>query len=215
MVITQAQLSRAVPEVNRARLNEFVASFNMWAAHFGIDTPLRAAHYLSQVFHESGYLKAVEENLNYSADGLLRTFPRYFNATTANQYARQPEKIANKVYANRMGNGSEASGDGWRYRGRGYIGLTGKSNYADFKRYDLCTADVVNHPEKVAEYPLNQLCAMWFWEKYKLNVEADKDNGLNYSEVCKTITKKINGGTNGLANRQFLLRRFKKEFGIK
>lgn len=207
MVITQQQIRRAVPEASSKHLDSFVASFNQWAVHFGIDTPLRVAHYLAQVIWESNYLKSVEENLNYSAEGLLKTFPRYFTEATAKDYAHQPIRIANRVYANRMGNGNEASGDGYRYKGRGFVMLTGKKNYQRFNSYDLCTEDVLGHPEKVAEYPLNQLAAFWFWEANDLNSLADKDD-------CMAITKKINGGLNGYSNRQFLLRRFKKEFGI-
>src|SRR5688572_5216436 len=103
-------------------------------ARGGIDTPLRRAHFLAQVAHESGGFKRLVENLNYSADALVRTWPSRFDAATAKQYARQPERIANKVYAGRLGNGDETSGDGWRYRGRGYIQLTGQVNYADYGR---------------------------------------------------------------------------------
>lgn len=208
MVITQQQIRRAVPEVGSKHIDSFVASFNMYAVHFGINTPLRIAHFLCQTIWESNYLKSVEENLNYSAQGLLKTFPRYFTEETAKEYAHQPLRIANRVYAGRMGNGNEASGDGYKYKGRGFIMLTGKENYQKFNKYDLCTEDVVNHPEEVAEFPLNQLAAMFFWEANNLNALADRDD-------CQAITRKINGGLNGLSNRQFLLRRFKKEFGIK
>lgn len=215
MVLTQAQLRRAIPDIYSGRLDEFIASFNMFSEHFGINTPLRVAHYVSQLLHESGKLKYVEENLNYSADGLLKVFPKYFKtAKDAAAYARKPVQIANKVYANRMGNGNEASGDGWRYKGRGFIQLTGKNQYAAFSKFDLCTENVLEHPEKVAEYPLNQTSAMWFWDLHSLNLKADRDNGMNTSEVCTSITKVINGGTLGLSDRLFLLRRLKKEFGI-
>ena len=208
MLITKSQLLRAVPELNRARLDEFVASLNQWAVSFGIDSPLRMAHYLAQVFHESQLLKRTDENLNYSADGLLRTFPRYFNAAQAKEYARKPERIANRVYASRMGNGPEASGDGWRYRGRGYVMLTGKANYELFNRSDVCTVDAVRNPDELMRFPLNQVVAGWFWETNGLNALADRDD-------CDAITRRINGGTNGLADRKFLLRRLKKEFGVK
>lgn len=193
--------------MNRARLDEFVASLNQWAVSFGIDSPLRMAHYLAQVLHESQLLKRTDENLNYSADGLLRTFPRYFNAAQAKEYARKPERIANRVYASRMGNGTEASGDGWRYRGRGYIMLTGRENYERFAKSDVCTADVVRQPDALMRFPLNQVVAGWFWETNGLNALADSDD-------CEAITRRINGGTNGLADRKFLLRRLKKEFDI-
>lgn len=207
MIITQSQLLRAVPELYKPRLDEFVASLNQWAVSFGIDSPLRIAHYLAQVIFESQYLKRTDENLNYSADGLLKTFPRYFNEAQAREYARKPERIANRVYASRMGNGPEASGDGWRYRGRGYIMLTGRENYERFAKSDVCTADVVRQPDALLRFPLNQVVAGWFWETNGLNALADRDD-------CEAITRRINGGTNGLADRKFLLRRLKKEFGI-
>lgn len=208
MIITQSQLLRAVPELYKPRLNEFVASLNQWAVSFGIDSPLRMAHYLAQVIFESQYLKRTDENLNYSADGLLKTFGRYFTSETAREYARQPERIANRVYASRMGNGPEVSGDGWRYRGRGFIMLTGKENYERFNLSDVCTEDVVRLPDKLMKFPLNQVVAGWFWEQHGLNALADADD-------ADAICRKINGGTNGLADRKFLLRRFKKEFGIR
>ena len=209
MIITQAQLLRAVPELYKPRLNEFVAYWNQWAEPFEVNTPLRVCHALSQIFHESGNLRYTEENLNYSADGLLKTFPKYFKTRAeAEAYARKPEMIANRVYGGRMGNGSEASGDGWRYRGRGFIGLTGKFNYIDYTRSEFCVGDVVKNPDLVAKAPGNLKTALYFWWKNKCNQFADNDD-------CQGLTKRINGGLNGYANRQFLLRRFKREFGLK
>jgi len=208
MVLTKAQLLRAIPDLYKPALDAFVASYNQFAIPFGITTPLRACHYLSQVCWEAQYLKHTEENLNYSAEGLLKTFPRYFNAQTAKEYARQPERIANRVYANRMGNKSEESGDGWKYKGRGFIMLTGFENYSKFNKSDVCTEDVITHPEKVAKFPLNQISSMWFWETHNLNALADRDD-------CEAITRVINGGLSHYADRAFLLRRFKKEWGIK
>ena len=208
MVLTRSQLLRAVPELNKAGIDSYVASFNQFAIPYGIDSPLRVIHYLSQTLFESQYLKRTEENLNYSAEGLLKTFPRYFNAETAKEYARKPEMIANRVYANRMCNGNEASGDGWKYKGRAYIMITGKENYSKFNRSDVCTEDVIAHPEKVAKFPLAQVASMWYWETHKINELADRDD-------CEAITRAINGGVNGLAERKFLVRRFKREWGIK
>ena len=188
-------------------MDEFVASLNQWAITFGIDSPLRMAHYLAQVIHESQYLKRTDENLNYSADGLLKTFPKYFTPDQAREYARQPERIANRVYASRMGNGPEASGDGWRYRGRGYIMLTGRENYERFNESDVCTEDVIRQPDALMKFPLNQVVAGWFWETNGLSELADRDD-------CDAITRRINGGLNGLADRKFILRRLKKEFCI-
>jgi len=207
MLITRSQLLRAIPELYKPRMDEFVASLNQWAITFGIDSPLRMAHYLAQVIHESQYLKRTDENLNYSADGLLKTFPKYFTPEQAREYARQPERIANRVYASRMGNGPEASGDGWRYRGRGYIMLTGRENYERFNESDVCTEDVMRQPDALMKFPLNQVVAGWFWEENGLSELADRDD-------CDTITRRINGGLNGLADRKFILRRLKKEFCI-
>lgn len=190
-------------------LNAFVASFNQWNEVFKINTPLRVAAYLSQVLVESAYLTASVENLNYSADGLLKTFPKYFKSRAeAEAYARKPEKIANKVYANRYGNGNEASGDGWRYRGRGLIQLTFRSNYEEFSKYDLCTEPVLKQPDKVAEFPVNQIAAMWFWEKNKINDPADNGD-------MNEVTKRVNGGSNGLATRKTIYRRLCTQLGIK
>lgn len=173
------------------------------------------AHYLSQVIYESGYLKSVEENMNYSAERLLQVFPKYFKSKEeAASYARNPMKIANRVYANRMGNGNEASGDGWRYHGRSFIMLTGRLNYEKFSKYDLCTKDVVINPDSVAEYPLNQVASMWFWERNNINAIADLDDGKAIGEDLVTrITKIVNGGTNGLAQRKYIYRKIRKEFG--
>ena len=209
--IDQQLIRRAlvgIATVDEKKLNEFVASFNMWNDTFKINTPKRIAMYLANVLHESAYLRATEENLNYSAEGLLKTFPKYFNEQSAKEYARNPQRIANRVYANRMGNGNESSGDGWKYRGRGYIMLTGFEQYSKFSKYDLCTANVVKDPDSVAKYYLNQLSAFWFWEQNNINLYAD-------FEDIRKVTQIINGGLNGYSNRSLLYRRFSREFGIK
>ena len=165
------------------------------AKQFGIDTPLRLAHFLAQVAHESKSFKAVEENLNYSAERLKEVFPRYFPGNLAEVYALSPEKIASRVYGDRMGNGDEASKDGYRYRGRGYIQLTGKDNYAAFDR--TVDDDVLNQPDLVkTKYPL--LSAAWFWDTKKLNALADEGSG---EDVVAKVTKKVNGGLYGLEDR--------------
>jgi putative chitinase len=211
MLINRQQILRALVGIATPpseALSEFVASLNMWSETFNLNTPLRMCMYLAQVLHESNYLRSQSENLNYSAEGLMRTWPKRFDRAKAEAYARQPEKIANCVYANRMGNGDEASGDGWRYRGRGYIMLTGKEQYIKFSKFDLCDKDVVADPDAVSRYYLNQLASLWYWEKHNLNAIAD------IGDVEKA-TKVINGGNNGLANRKLLYRRFCKEFGVK
>jgi len=166
------------------------------AARFGITTPLRLAHFLAQCGHESGGFKAVRENLNYSAKGLMGIFKKYFStATLATAYERQPEKIANRVYASRMGNGAETSGDGYKFRGRGYIQLTGKENYT---RFDATVPEnIVTEPDLVAtKYPLAS--AAFFFNSNKLWSICDK--GAT-PEVVTAVTKRVNGGTIGLADR--------------
>jgi putative chitinase len=171
---------------------------------FGIDNPLRLSHFLSQCAHESGNFKLVRENLNYSADGLLNIFGKYFKKADgktpdkelANKYARQPEKIANRVYANRMGNGDEASGDGWKFRGRGAIQLTGKDNYAAFDKF--VDDDIMANPDLVAtKYPLTS--AAFFFHKNKLWDICDKGHS---HDVVVAVTKRVNGGVHGLEERQ-------------
>jgi putative chitinase len=165
------------------------------AEKFQINSPLRLAHFLAQCSHESGEFKVREENLNYSANGLKKTFSKYFPGNLSDSYARQPEKIASRVYANRMGNGDEASKDGYKFRGRGYIQLTGKDNYRAFD--ETVEDDILNEPDLVAsKYPL--LSAAWFWQSRSLNTLADRGSG---DKVVTEITKKVNGGTIGLAER--------------
>lgn len=169
---------------------------------YGINTPLRIAHFMAQIEHESG-LKPVSENLNYSVIGLLGTFEKYFEGTgIAIEYARKPERIANRVYANRMGNGNEASGEGWKYRGRGFIQITGKENY--FHLQVDTDLPVLKNPDLLLEEANAMLSACWFWKKKGLNSLADKD-------LIKAITKRINGGYNGIEHRKELLKKWKKE----
>ena len=162
---------------------------------FKIDTATKLAHFLAQCGHESGGFRVVNENLNYSAKGLQGIFKKYFpTPVLAEQYQRKPEKIANKVYASRMGNGAEASGDGWKYRGRGYIQLTGKDNYTAFGK--AINEDIAANPDLVAtKYPL--LSAAWFFSKNCLKRCVDASDATVLS-----VTKCVNGGTIGLADRQ-------------
>lgn len=160
-----------------------------------ITNPLRLAHFLAQCAHESGHFNRTIENLNYSAEGLKATFPDYFPGQLSESYARNPAKIAARVYADRMGNGDEASGDGYTFRGRGYIQLTGKSNYARFGEF--VGADTVADPDLVAsQYPLAS--AGFFFD---LNdIWSVCDRGAS-AEVITAVTKKVNGGKNGLPER--------------
>jgi putative chitinase len=169
---------------------------------YKISTSLRLAHFLAQCSHESGDFNFLRENLNYSAKGLRATFHKYFpNDEIAQQYERQPEKIASKVYANRMGNAEEVTKDGYTFRGRGYIQLTGKDNYKAFA-YTI-GEDLMTNPDLVAtKYPLTS--AGFFFEKNNLWLICDKGDT---DEVVTLVTKRINGGINGLADR---ISKFKK-----
>jgi len=162
---------------------------------FEINTALRLAHFLAQCGHESGGFKVVNENLNYGAAGLQSIFKKYFTPESAKEYERKPEKIANIVYANRMGNSNQASGEGYKFRGRGFIQLTGKDNYTSFDK--VVEDDIIANPDLVAtKYPL--LSAAWFFHKNGLHKIADE--GAT-DEVVTKVTKRVNGGTIGLPDR--------------
>jgi putative chitinase len=168
-------------------------------------TPERAAHLFGQIGHETGGFRLYTENLNYSAKGLLKTFKKYFNATTAEQYARQPHKIASRVYANRMGNGNEASKDGFKFLGRGALQTTGKENYQQFSDA-IGKPEIMNNPQLVASlYAFES--AIFYFNKKKLWELCDK--GVNDAAIL-AVTKKVNGGTNGLADRVSLTKRYYK-----
>lgn len=175
-------------------------------AKFELNTPLRLAHFLAQCGHESGGFKFLRENLNYSAKGLMGIFKKYFpTEAIANQYQRQPDKIANKVYASRMGNGPEATGDGAKFKGRGFIQLTGKDNYTAFSK--SIGEDCVANPDLVAtKYPLAS--AAWFFHKNGLHKIADE--GASDLVVTK-VTKRVNGGTIGLPDR---IKHFKEYYHL-
>ena len=165
---------------------------------YGIaDSRLRLAHFFAQVLHESGCMRFDMENLNYSSEALRKVFGKYFTTREeADAYARQPEKIANRVYANRMGNRGESSGDGWKFRGRGLIQLTGRSNYKAFAEW-VGDGRIMDEPDLVSsEYAVHS--AVFFWDRNNLNRFADKDDVVG-------LTRKINGGDNGLAHRRELL----------
>jgi putative chitinase len=163
---------------------------------YDIKNPLHLAHFLAQIAHESGNFQFVTENLNYSAEGLRKVFPKYFaDNIIAMKYARNNEAIGSRVYANRMGNGDEASKEGFKFRGRGYIQLTGKSNYKDFS--DFIKEDCVANPDLVAtKYPMDS--AIWFFDKNKLWDICAKGSG---DDTVTAVTKRVNGGTHGLADR--------------
>lgn len=169
---------------------------------YNVNTPLRLAHFFAQLKHESN-LKPISENLNYSQERLLQIFPKYFNSITAKQYARKPQAIANRVYANRMGNGDEASGDGWKFRGKGFIQITGLNNYKQLSQDTK--VDYINNPDLLLNEADSMISALWYWNKIKANSLADNNN-------IEAITKAINGGYNGLEDRKINLQYYKSIF---
>lgn len=202
-VVTAAPVSDVVIAPSQFKLENLkghvpdavIAQIPDTAAKFNITTPLRLAHFLAQCGHESGGFKAVSENLNYSAKGLVGTFPKYFNSSTAAQYERKPELIASRVYASRMGNGDETTKEGFKFRGRGYIQLTGKVNYTNFAKF--IGEDTVGNPDLVStKYPLAS--AAFFFDSNKLWAICDK--GADTATVT-AVTKRVNGGTIGLDDR--------------
>ena len=191
MQLTVSQLKEMVPGILFA--DHWVKALNQLLPDYEINTPKRVAAFVAQCAHESGGFRFLSENLNYKAESLMKVFPKYFqDMGTAKSYEKQPAKIANKIYGNRMGNGDEASGDGFKYRGRGLIQLTGKTNYEWF------AASIEVNPEEASAYLETfegaAQSACWFWESNNLNQYADKDDIL-------TMTKRINGGTIGLEDR--------------
>jgi putative chitinase len=182
-----------------------IAQIPETAKKFNITTPLRLAHFLSQCGHESAGFKAVQENLNYSADGLKKIFPKYFPGNLAESYSKNPEKIASKVYGGRMGNGDETTKEGFKFRGRGFLQLTGKDNYTKFGKF--IGEDTVSNPDLVAtKYPLAS--AAFFFDSNKLWAICDK--GADDATVT-AVTKRVNGGTIGLPDR---IKHFKEYFAL-
>lgn len=203
-MITQDQLQSFFEDTDEEIIEKFVQPLNAAMERFEINNPQRIAMFLAQVGHESGGLVHVKENLNYKAATLLKVFPKYFRDNDPADYAGQPEKIANLVYSNRMGNGDEDSGDGYKYRGRGLIQLTGHDNYAAFsKAVGMSIDEAVNYletPEGAA------MSAAWFWNSRHLNTVADA------GDVVKA-TKLINGGNIGLEERKELYEEALEIFG--
>ena len=203
-MITQDQLQSFFEDTDEEIIEKFVDPLNKAFEHFEINTSQRIAMFLAQVGHESAGLTAVRENLNYKAATLSKVFPNYFRDRDPNDYAHQPEKIANLVYGGRMGNGPEESGDGYKYRGRGLIQLTGHDNYNAFAHSMGISIDeaveYLETPEGAA------MSAAWFWNSRKLNAAADA------GDVVKS-TKLINGGTIGLQERTELYEEALEIFG--
>lgn len=201
-LMNESSTPQVVPQVSGLKLDKLkghipdsvISQIPDTASKFKIDTPLKLAHFLAQCGHESGGFKVVNENLNYSSDGLKKVFPKYFPGTLSESYARQPEKIASRVYGGRMGNGIEETKEGFKFRGRGYIQLTGKDNYTAFGK--SINEDVVSNPDVVStKYPL--LSAAWFFSKNCLSKCVDESDA-----TITSVTKCVNGGTNGLEDRK-------------
>ncbi len=206
MELIKENLEEEFPNARDDVLEALCNSLDILVNDYEINTPLRMAHFLAQTSHESGGFRLLEENLNYSADGLNKIFPKYFKnaGRDAQAYHRQPEKIANVVYSSRMGNGPESSGDGWKFRGRGLIQLTGRSNYTSFAETLEMGLDEAVEYLKTPEGAIES--AAWFWANNGCNELADTD------DVAK-VTKRVNGGTIGLADREHHAEVFKELLG--
>jgi len=206
-MITAEQLKEVCPNAKQEIVEAIANNLDLLSEYYEINTPLRLAHFLAQCAHESGGFRLMKENLNYSADGLNKIFPKYFKnaGRDANAYARNPEKIANVVYSSRMGNGPPESGDGWKFCGRGLIQLTGRNNYESLaETLEMPLDEAVEYLE-TAGGALES--AAWFWANNGLNEIADTDDIVR-------ATKKVNGGTIGLEDRKHHLEDFKEIMGI-
>ena len=212
--ITLSKMGIEIPTVKKEDLkldklkgqipDSVISEIAMIADKFGINTNLRLCHFLAQCSTESGNFKLTLENLNYSKSGLMKIFPRYFPGNLAESYAHQPEKIAARVYGSRMGNGDETSKEGWKFRGRGFLQVTGKQNYQILG--DFLNVDLVSNPDLVATtYPLSS-AAHFF---YKNNLWPICDEGLS-EEVVTRVSRRVNGGDNGLQHRKSEFKRFEK-----
>ena len=191
MEIRQDQLAQILP--GNQYVEHWTDALNKILPDYDITTPQRVAAFLAQTAHESGGYNALHENLNYTAQSLCKVWPSHFNTSIADQYAHQPEKIANRAYAGRMGNGDEASGDGWNFCGRGLLQVTGRVNYQAFA--DSVQMNITDVPTFLQTFEGAVQSACWFWENNNLNQYADSGDFV-------TMTKKINGGTLGLDDRQ-------------
>lgn len=205
-MITRDQLIAIMPQ-SGDRAGAFLDPLNSAMEEFCIDTPARQSAFLAQAAHESAQLRALRENLNYSADRLIEIFRRRFTLADAAAYARQPARIANRVYAQRMGNGDEASGDGWRFRGRGIFQVSGRAGYAECSRALYNDEILIEHPELLEQPDGACRSAGWFWQARELNQWADSGD-------FKTLTLRINGGLNGWAERFACYERSNAAMGV-
>lgn len=203
-MITKEQLRKAIPDAKESSIEKYYEPLIAAMDYFKINNKKRIAAFLANLAHESAAFNTIEENLNYSAQRLMAVFPKYFRGRNLNHYHRQPQKIANVVYANRMGNGDKASGEGWKYRGRGLIQLTGKTNYQMLG--DAIDADIVSDPDWILTPEGATISAGWFWNSRKLNDLADRED-------LREITRKINGGYHGHDDRVRRYRHIRKVLG--
>lgn len=190
---TLDQFKACVP--NNPEPNYWFNAFYDYLPMFYITTTSRVAGFIAQCQHESGDFNVLQENLNYSASGLMRTFGKYFpTQELANQYARKPQMIANKVYGGRLGNGPESSGDGWKFRGRGLIQLTGRANYTQCSKDLFQDISLANDPDLVRTPEYAVIASCWFWHKNQLNYYCDRGDIVG-------LSRRVNGGDNGLEDR--------------
>lgn len=205
MLITKEQLSKIMPGCKNPETWANLLSDNLESG--GIRTAKQTSYFIAQCGHESSDFNVLVENLNYGAQGLLNTFGKYFGAppkAKALDYERKPEKIANLVYSNRLGNGSESSGDGWKFRGRGVVQVTGRSNYTECSNFIFGDDTLVDNPDLLLQPEYALKSALWYWSKNKL--ASVQDFGQ--------LTLKINGGTNGQSDRQIRLANCTKVLGV-
>lgn len=204
MEITSDMLRAVAPNAKDEVLEAFAEAMTNNFEDYEM-TPLRAAHFIAQAAHESTGFTRFTENLNYRAQRLMQVFPKYFRDVDPDDYAGNPEAIANRVYGGRMGNGPESSGDGWKYRGRGIFQLTGKSNYKTIG--DAIEVDLIDDPDAALSSDNAVLIALEYWDQRNINDAADEDDVVG-------VTRKINGGTIGLEERKLLLKKAKRALGV-
>lgn len=206
-LISKSNLEEILSDLSGDTVDKFFIPLNDGLAKFKINTPLRIAHFISQLAHESNGFKAKEENLNYSAKRLREVFHKYFKTDEeAEKYARNREMIANRVYADRMDNGDEASGDGYKYRGRGLIQLTGRYNYTKCSK--AIGIDIVSNPDLIIQNPkVSAMAAAWYWDFRNINKKADAND-------VQGVTYLVNGGDHGSKQRETYLEKAKKVLGI-
>jgi putative chitinase len=193
MILTSQQLIKAMPKIKNSEL--WATTLNKYLPQYGIDTKEEVSAYLAQCGHESLDFNVLEENLRYSSEGLLKVFGKYYKTEAeAKAHAKQPQKIANRVYGNRMGNGDEASGDGYKYRGRGLIMITGKNNYTALST-DLKKPEYLTNPDLLIQVEGAILSSVWFWKKNKLDLYDDR------TQDFVKLSSKVNGGSIGIDDR--------------